>query len=490
MPEFSNYVEALDPVVGALDGTEMLAASKDGDPKSLTSQQIADLGGGSVPDASPTTKGIVEVAIMSEVVAGTDVGGTGAALSVLPSQLGITRTVTGADADVQTDHNGLIILNSATPFNFTLDQFLAKTKITFINYGAGVVTFVNGAGVTAAGNLTLAGATGTSYPSALVIYDTLTTPRVISGGSLLTNTLPSTQILVGNGSGVATAVAMSGQATISNTGAVTLDNAAVIAKVLTGFTAGAGTITAADSILSALQKIVGNVAATFTRGANAFGGASDLGLTDNFNLTLQTGVASLLFETNAVTRLTITSTGAAAWASTATTSAFVVDSTLGAASAEQIALRIGGITKFAVRDNGQITMNPTSGMINTGAALIFSTSASQNTLYDFATVVNTTNSVTGMRSTFGTYVWSATNGQSVVGINSTGSFAAAGGTTSCVSFYANPTFNTTSSYVGGGCRIPLLGYSNKRNRTYNLRNKNRYRLGIKWIWDSYTDGNY
>lgn len=38
----------------------------------------------------------------------------------------------------------------------------------------------------------------------------------------------------------------------------TLANAPVIAKVLTGFTSGAGTVTAADSILSAIQKVYGN----------------------------------------------------------------------------------------------------------------------------------------------------------------------------------------------------------------------------------------
>ena len=41
--------------------------------------------------------------------------------------------------------------------------------------------------------------------------------------------------------------------------AVTLDNAAVIAKVLTGYTSGAGTITSSDSILSAIQKLNGNM---------------------------------------------------------------------------------------------------------------------------------------------------------------------------------------------------------------------------------------
>lgn len=40
----------------------------------------------------------------------------------------------------------------------------------------------------------------------------------------------------------------------------TINNAPVIAKVLTGFASGAGTVSAADSILAALQKIDGNVA--------------------------------------------------------------------------------------------------------------------------------------------------------------------------------------------------------------------------------------
>lgn len=99
------------------------------------------------------------------------------------------RTVTGADSSVQTDDNKLIILNSASAFNFTLDQLTAATKITFINYGAGAVTFVNGSGVTAAGSLTIPGAVGNIYYSALVIYDTLTTPRVINGASAQYDTL-------------------------------------------------------------------------------------------------------------------------------------------------------------------------------------------------------------------------------------------------------------------------------------------------------------
>jgi hypothetical protein len=45
-------------------------------------------------------------------------------------------------------------------------------------------------------------------------------------------------------------------------------NASVIAKVLTGFISGAGTVSATDSILQALQKIVGNIAVLTARNVN------------------------------------------------------------------------------------------------------------------------------------------------------------------------------------------------------------------------------
>lgn len=73
-----------------------------------------------------------------------------------------------------------------------------------------------------------------------------------------TAALADSNIFVGNASNVAVGVPMSGQATITNAGAVTLDNAAVIGKVLTGFVSGAGVITATDSILQSIQKLDGN----------------------------------------------------------------------------------------------------------------------------------------------------------------------------------------------------------------------------------------
>lgn len=55
--------------------------------------------------------------------------------------------------------------------------------------------------------------------------------------------------------------ALTGEVTASGPGSAsaTLSNAAVIAKVLTGFTSGAGTVAATDSLLQAIQKLDGNI---------------------------------------------------------------------------------------------------------------------------------------------------------------------------------------------------------------------------------------
>lgn len=65
------------------------------------------------------------------------------------------------------------------------------------------------------------------------------------------------KILAGN-AGVPTAVTLSGGATIGATGILTLGNTAVTGQAITGYTSGAGTISATDSLLQAIQKLNGN----------------------------------------------------------------------------------------------------------------------------------------------------------------------------------------------------------------------------------------
>jgi hypothetical protein len=78
----------------------------------------------------------------------------------------------------------------------------------------------------------------------------LTTPAPIVIG-----TTGLTFVKLAGAGGIAS---LSGEATAAIDGITTLSNAAVIGKVLTGYVAGAGTVTATDSLLTAIQKIDGN----------------------------------------------------------------------------------------------------------------------------------------------------------------------------------------------------------------------------------------
>lgn len=93
------------------------------------------------------------------------------------------RSVTGTDSIVATDNGKTIVFNSATPFNFTIDVLLAGMEMSFINKGAGTVTFVAGSGVTLDGTLTLETDT-----TAAIIYYANDEAEVFSGGSSYTFT--------------------------------------------------------------------------------------------------------------------------------------------------------------------------------------------------------------------------------------------------------------------------------------------------------------
>lgn len=88
---------------------------------------------------------------------------------------------------------------------------------TGVNNGSNTITL--GGSLTTSGafntTLTMTGATSVTLPTS---------------GTLLNNSLTSGNVYVGNGSGVATGVALSGDATLSNTGALTLVNTGVSAN--------------------------------------------------------------------------------------------------------------------------------------------------------------------------------------------------------------------------------------------------------------------
>jgi hypothetical protein len=202
---------------------------------------------------------------------------------------GTVRTVTMPDADVD--------LGALTNSNISASAAIARTKLAsgtashvLVNDGSGVMSSEaqlaasrGGLGTDASAFTgVLKASAGTFSASAIVNADIDAAAGIvysklsIADGDLsiaktsglqtalngkLGTTLNSANIFVGNGSNVATGVAMSGEATIDNTGAITLDNAAVTGKVLTGFSSAAGTVAATDSILEAIEKLDGNIAA-------------------------------------------------------------------------------------------------------------------------------------------------------------------------------------------------------------------------------------
>lgn len=119
-----------------------------------------------------------------------------------------------------------------------------KTQI-YVDSTTKVLTFKNDAGTV--GNAVV--------PSTAVANQFMTG---ISAAGVITRAQPAFSDISGSNT-CAQEPALTGDVTTpAGSCATTLTNAPVIAKVLTGYVSGAGTISAADSILSAFQKINGN----------------------------------------------------------------------------------------------------------------------------------------------------------------------------------------------------------------------------------------
>ncbi len=197
------------------------------------------------------------------------------------------------------------------PTPFTLGAVSVTTTGTELNYVAGVTSAIQTqlglkaplANPTFTGTVTIPtpftlGAVSVTATGTELNYSAGVTSAIQTQlGAKQTTTLADGKILVGNGSNVATAVTPSSQLTMSNTGAFTLDNASVIAKVLTGYTSGAGTVAATDTILQAFQKLNGNDALAAVKAlSNLASVAINTTLVSDTNNTDDLGTSSIAWK--------------------------------------------------------------------------------------------------------------------------------------------------------------------------------------------------
>ena len=168
--------------------------------------------------------------------------------------------------------------------------------------------------VTSVGNATSLGSFSSANLLAALTDETGTGSAVFATSpTLVTPALGTPSALVGtNITGTAAGLTAGNVTTNANlTGdvtsignATTLTNAPVIAKVLTGYVSGAGTVAATDSILQAIQKLNGNDAtnANLTGAVTSVGNATSLGSFTSANLlgalTDETGTGSAVFATS------------------------------------------------------------------------------------------------------------------------------------------------------------------------------------------------
>lgn len=172
----------------------------------------------------------------------------GAGMTITNSAGGITLSATGV---------GSVTSVSVTTANGVSGTVATPTTTPAISLTLGAITPTS---VAASGTVTGSNLSGTNTGNQTI---TLTGGVTGSGtGSFAATVVTNANLTggvtsVGNAATVVTNANLTGDVT-SVGNATTLTNAPVIAKVLTGYVSGAGTVAATDSILQAIQKLNGN----------------------------------------------------------------------------------------------------------------------------------------------------------------------------------------------------------------------------------------
>lgn len=226
-------------------------------------------------------------------------------------------------------HTQFMMLDGSTPMAGSLNMggnSIINTVIALANGGSGQTTAnaaLNAFLPSQAGNANKFLKTDGTNASWSLETDLGTVTNVSSATAELTVATPTTTPVItivsapkfttartisGTGEATFTTTAFDGSANVS--GAVTLSNAAVIAKLLTGYVSGAGVITAADSILTAIQKLNGNVAGLVTGVSSVFGRTGAVvAVSGDYTTTLVTEGTNLYYTNARVNTQVATYTG-------------------------------------------------------------------------------------------------------------------------------------------------------------------------------------
>jgi hypothetical protein len=191
------------------------------------------------------------------------------------------------------------------------------------------------------------------------------------------STLADGKILVGNASNVATAVTMSGDATLSNAGALTLATVP-ITKGGTGLTSFASDKLVTTSAAGALQTSscslnqvisftaggaitcadVSSLSPGFVNGGNSFGAAASLGTNDNFALDI---------KTNNVSRMTILANGKIAVGHSSPVAALDIRGTFSTGGSFGLVNSVSGVDSVTF-GSGNVVIGTYSAAIGSGGA--------------------------------------------------------------------------------------------------------------------------
>ena len=318
-------------------------------------------------------------------------------IKIVASGGGTSQYVLDTLASLQTQINTLIPSQTGNSGKFLTTDGTATSWATVS--GSGTVTSVavsggttglttSGGPITSTGTITFAGTLAVANGGTGVVTSTGTGNVVLSTSpTLVTPALGTPSALVGtNITGTASGLTAGNVTTNANlTGdvtsvgnATTLTNAPVIAKVLTGYVSGAGTVAATDSILQAIQKLNGNDAtnANLTGAVTSVGNATSLGSFTSANLsaalTDETGTGVAVFATSPTLVTPILGTPTSGTLTNATGLPISTGvSGLGTGVATALAVNVG--TAGAPVVNGGALGTPSSGTLTSATGLPLST---------------------------------------------------------------------------------------------------------------------